>query len=101
MIHKAIDWYTLTQAHHLSAILNNPAIQDARQSLRIQDGVISGYAIGLGWTLFGLNLPDVPGGWDWQPDWHYNVTSGAIPTPLTWFVQRLAATLMTAIRSAG
>src|SRR5258708_36802250 len=100
IIHKAIDWYTLTQAHNLSAILYNPAVQDAGQSLRIQDGVISGYAIGLGWTLFGLNLPDVPSVWDWQADWHYNVTSGHFPTPLMLFVSRLTSTLITAVSVA-
>src|SRR5258708_3194742 len=100
IIHKAIDWYTLTQAHNLPAILYNPAIQDAGQSLRIQDGVISGYAIGLGWTLFGSNLPDVPSVWDWQADWHYNVTSGHFPTPLMLFVSGLTSTLMTAVSVA-
>src|SRR6266436_5005696 len=69
IIHKSRDWYLLTQGN-LSAILYSPTPADpAEQELRLVNGVVSEYSIGLLASLSGLGLHDLPEQWLWGADW--------------------------------
>ena len=72
---------------------------DTDQQLRLLNGSINRYGIGLGWHLAGLtdgNLPPAPG-WDWGLDYATNVETGHRPSDVLLNAARLSATLFLAL----
>lgn len=66
--------------------------------LRILNGSINRYAIGLSWQLAGLNtgmLPPRPG-WDWGLDYDSNVQTGHRPSEVLLAAGRISSTLFIA-----
>jgi 4-amino-4-deoxy-L-arabinose transferase-like glycosyltransferase len=51
------------------------------QHLRLLNGTISKYAIGLAWHLAGYTLDSLNDQWDWGADWDYNQANGHAPSP--------------------
>jgi hypothetical protein len=67
--------------------------------LRILNGSINRYAIGLSWHLAGMNsgmLPPKPG-WDWGLDYDTNVQTGHRPSEALMFAGRISSTLFLAV----
>lgn len=52
----------------------------AEQELRLLNGTVTRYLIGLAWHSQGLTVDDLNEQWDWGADWNYNQTTGHAPT---------------------
>jgi hypothetical protein len=104
-ITKSRDWFALVQRGDLTAVVfRDPQQIDpgalAAQELRLLNGVISEYGIGLAASLVGLRETDINEQWDWGADWNYNHNYGHVPGELLLFVARLSSTWMTALSIA-
>ena len=51
------------------------------QYLRLINGSINKYTIGLSWFLAGYRVEDVNDQWDWGADWQYNTSTHHAPSP--------------------
>lgn len=60
---------------------SDPPISPAEQHLRLLNGTLPKYSIGLAWHLAGFELDDLNEQWDWGADWEYNQTAGHAPGP--------------------
>lgn len=67
--------------------------------LRILNGSVNRYAIGLSWHLAGFTAADLPPrpGWDWGLDYARNVETGHRPAPDQMNAARLPSALMLAL----
>jgi hypothetical protein len=82
-----------------SLMVNPPYYIDDDPWLRILNGSVNRYAIGLSWQLAGLNsgmLPPRPG-WDWGLDYDRNVEIGHRPSDALMTAARLSSTLFLAL----
>lgn len=50
------------------------------QYLRLINGSVNKYTVGLAWHLGGLRVDDVNEQWEWTADWDYNLNAGHIPS---------------------
>jgi 4-amino-4-deoxy-L-arabinose transferase-like glycosyltransferase len=51
-----------------------------QQELRLLNGTLNKYLVGLAWHLRGFSLDDLNEQWDWGADWDYNVQNGHRPS---------------------
>lgn len=51
------------------------------QALRLLNGSLARYTMGLGWHLAGYGAADLNQQWDWGADWGYNQREGHAPAP--------------------
>jgi 4-amino-4-deoxy-L-arabinose transferase-like glycosyltransferase len=95
------DWYTLVVERNFAAVFyRDPSPDLATQELRLANGVVAKYAIGLGLWLAGIPAERLPSQWEWGADWNYNRSAGHMPDDQVLFVARLASTLLTALSLA-
>jgi len=66
------------------------------QFLRLLNGTVSKYLIGLSWHLGGFTFADVNEQWDWGADWNYNQTYGHAPTDALLQVTRIPSSILLA-----
>ncbi|MCB9456612.1 MAG: glycosyltransferase family 39 protein [Anaerolineaceae bacterium] len=66
------------------------------QHLRLLNGTISKYVIGLAWHLAGYTLDNINDQWDWGADWDYNQANGHAPSPDLLLVARWVSALFLA-----
>lgn len=64
------------------------------QALRILNGSLARYAMGLSWHLAGYQLADINGQWDWGADRDYNQRAGHEPSPSLLLVSRWPSALL-------
>jgi 4-amino-4-deoxy-L-arabinose transferase-like glycosyltransferase len=57
----------------------DPPSSATRQELRLLNGTVNVYSIGLAWHLSGFTTGDLNQQWDWGASWHYNQSSGHAP----------------------
>lgn len=57
----------------------DPPVSAQEQELRLLNGVINKYSIGLAWHLAGFTPSALNEQWDWGADWSYNQTTGHAP----------------------
>lgn len=104
IIYMSRDWFQLVAERDLQSVLFRNPPPDPRaatdQQLRLVNGVISKYAIGLGASLMGWTINDINEQWLWGADWAFNTQTGHIPSKQLLFVSRLTSTLMTALSVA-
>lgn len=82
-----------------SLMVNPPYAIDDDPWLRILNGSINRYTIGLSWQLAGMNtgmLPPRPG-WDWGMEYDTNVATGHLPPENLLAVSRLSSSLFLAL----
>lgn len=80
-----------------SALAYTPTPADpAMQELRLLNGTIARYTIGLGWHLAGFPSTAVNQQWDWGAGWEYNQTNGHAPAPDLLLVSRWPSALFLA-----
>lgn len=60
---------------------SDPPRRDTEQELRLLNGTINKYLIGLAWHLSGFSMDDLNEQWDWGADWDYNLRAGHLPAP--------------------
>ncbi len=69
---------------------DNP--QDLRQKYRLLDPPLSRWFIGFAHMIFGVT--SLPNDWDWSKTWEENYLNGALPTPFTLWISRLAVSFV-------
>lgn len=98
------DWHVLVVARDPAALFfrDPPPDADAAadQELRLLNGVIARYAIGLSWTLAGIPVERLNRQWLWGADLDFNRATGHVPDEQLLFVSRLASTLLLALSIA-
>ena len=72
-----------------------PAIP-AEQELRLLNGTINKYLIGLAWQVNSMSISDVNEQWDWGADWNYNQQNGHAPSPMLLMAARWPSALLLA-----
>ena len=73
----------------LSRVLySQPPLSAQEQHLRLLNGTVNKYLIGLAWHLGGLTIADINEQWDWGADWNYNQTTGHAPSPELLMISR-------------
>lgn len=76
---------------------------DAEAQLRILNGSVNRYSIGLLWHLAGYSRADLPPapGWDWGLDYDSNVATGHRPADALLHLARLSSALLLAVSAAA
>src|SRR5258706_13724555 len=104
IIEMSRDWYRLVVDHNLAAILYNPTPPDTAfqgdQDLRLLNGVLSKYGIGLAASVSGIAANDLPTRWLWGQDWYVNQYYGHIPVNPLLFIARMSSVLMAMVSIA-
>ncbi|MBZ0297337.1 MAG: glycosyltransferase family 39 protein [Anaerolineae bacterium] len=75
---------------------SDPPQRDTEQELRLLNGTINKYLIGLAWHLNGFNADDLNEQWDWGADWDYNLRAGHLPALDLLHVARWPSALLLA-----
>ncbi len=57
----------------------DPPVSTQEQELRLLNGTVNKYTIGLAWSLAGFGPEDINEQWDWGADWDYNWSTGHAP----------------------
>ena len=76
---------------------------DSDAHLRLINGSVNRYTVGLVWRLAGLNVDDLPPrpGWDWGLNYARNVETGHRPSEALMLASRLPSALFTAFSAAA
>ena len=84
--------------HDLSKIYysDTPA-SPTEQQLRLLNGTVNKYLIGLAWHLRGFTSVDINEQWDWGADWNYNQQYGHAPSEALLQVARLPSAILLAV----
>ena len=95
-IYMSHDYATAFIDHNPSALMVNPPYNiDEDPWLRILNGSVNRYVIGLSWQLAGMNtniLPPRPG-WDWGLEYDTNVATRHLPPENLLAAGRISSTL--------
>lgn len=67
------------------------------QDLRLLNGTINKYSVGLFWHVAGYSAADLNEQWDWGADFAYNTANNHMPTEGLLHVSRLPSALMLAL----
>ena len=79
----------------LARIYYDPAAPLTNETqLRLINGTINKYLIGLSWHLAGYTIDDLNTDWDWGGDWDYNLAAGHLPSDALLAVARLPSALL-------
>ena len=71
----------------------DPPLNATEQHLRLLNGVLNKYTIGVAWALAGFAPDDLNEQWDWGAGWDYNQTSGHAPSAALLQVSRWSSAL--------
>lgn len=99
-IYMSSDYATAFIDHNPVALVTVPPYPiDSDQHLRLINGSINRYAIGLSWHLAGFTVNDLPPrpGWDWGLDYDTNAATGHMPAPALMLAARFSSTLFLAL----
>lgn len=72
---------------------SDPPVSAQEQELRLLNGTVNKYSIGLAWHLAGFSLADINEQWDWGADYAYNVSTNHAPTADLLNVARIPSAL--------
>ena len=79
---------------------HDPPRSPQEQELRLLNGTINKFLIGLAWHLGGFGVDDLNQQWDWGADWDYNVRNGHAPSVALLNTARWPSSLLMAAGSA-
>ena len=95
LIYMSRDYAYQFIDHDLEKVrYSDPPISLQEQNLRLLNGTISKYAIGLAWHIGGFNISDVNEQWDWGGDWDYNIQVGHMPADDLLHTTRWSSSIM-------
>jgi 4-amino-4-deoxy-L-arabinose transferase-like glycosyltransferase len=81
----------------LSKLRYSPApASPQEQDLRLLNGIVNKYLVGLAWHLSGFQASDLNQQWDWGGGWDYNQANGHAPSPALLLVARWPSALLLA-----
>ncbi|MCC6973884.1 MAG: phospholipid carrier-dependent glycosyltransferase [Anaerolineae bacterium] len=90
--------YFLVRAGQWDQLAYSPPVQlDSGQYLRLINGVINKYLIGLVWELSGRDPDALPGIYVWDMPLEWNQAQGNVPTLESLHLARLPSALLTAL----
>jgi 4-amino-4-deoxy-L-arabinose transferase-like glycosyltransferase len=96
------DFAALTSGRSADLRYSDPPTGDpASQELRLLNGNLTFFGIGLLWTLAGFVEGDLNQQWDWGADYAYNVSTGHLPIPDLMLVGRVWNVLCTCLSIAA
>lgn len=72
---------------------HDPPLNATEQHLRLLNGTLPKYLIGLAWHVAGFQVGDLNDQWDWGADWDWNVASGRMPSAALLAAARWSAAL--------
>jgi MFS family permease len=90
------DYHYLFQQGDLDALIytdEKTQNQDLEQNLRILNGTINKYTIGLAWDLAGYSVDDLNWPWYWEEDYQFNLDGGFHPGESLLYVSRVPSAL--------
>lgn len=99
-VYMSRDYATAFVDRNPAALMTSPPYDiDSDGHLRLINGTINRYAIGLSWHLTGLTADTLPArpGWDWGLDYDTNVSTGHLPSPALMGAARFSSTLFLAL----
>lgn len=102
-VYMSEDYAVAFFDHDLARLTAGPPYNiDAEAQLRILNGSINRYSIGLLWHLAGYSPADLPPapGWDWGLDYDTNVATGHRPPDALLHLARLPSALFLAASAA-
>ncbi len=68
---------------------HDPPVSAQEQQLRLLNGTLNKYLIGLAWHLGGFTLDQINEQWDWGADWNYNQQYGHAPSEALLQISRI------------
>ncbi|MBI1256358.1 MAG: hypothetical protein GC204_02700 [Chloroflexi bacterium] len=99
-IYMSRDYATAFIDHNPAALITAPPYGiDTDAYLRLINGSVNRYAIGLSWQIAGLGRSDLPPrpGWDWGLDYQTNVDTGHLLSAAMLQVARFSSTFFLAL----
>jgi 4-amino-4-deoxy-L-arabinose transferase-like glycosyltransferase len=75
---------------------HDPPLSATEQELRLLNGTLPKYLIGLSWHLAGFSVDDLNEQWDWGADWNYNQSTGHAPSDALLQISRVPSALLLA-----
>ena len=75
---------------------HDPPISATEQQLRLLNGTLNKYLIGLAWHLGGFTVDQINDQWDWGGDWNYNQSNNHAPSDALLQVSRIPSALLLA-----
>ena len=95
------DYHTLfLQGDPAPLQYRDPPLDAAEQHLRLLNGTLPKYLIGLAWHLAGFTVDDLNDQWLWGAGWDWNVANGHKPADALLFAARWPSALLTALSVA-
>ncbi len=96
-IYMSRDYAYQFQARDLSLIqFQEPPVSAQEQALRLLNGTVNKYFIGLAWHVSGFAITDLNEQWDWGAEWDYNVATNHMPATALLHVSRIPSALLMA-----
>jgi hypothetical protein len=84
-------------AHDYNKLAYSPnPVSATEQQLRLLNGTLNKYLIGLAWQANGMNINDLNEQWDWGADWNYNYQNGHVPSPRLLLAARWPSAILLA-----
>jgi 4-amino-4-deoxy-L-arabinose transferase-like glycosyltransferase len=80
--------------------VNPPYTIDSEPWLRLINGSVNRYTIGLSWHLAGLGESDLPSIWQWALSYGDNAARGSLPSDTLLYVARIPSALFLALSVA-
>ncbi len=102
-IYASHDYVTAFIERNPAALMTSAPYEiDSDAHLRLINGSINRYAIGLSWHAAGLTANDLPPrpGWDWGLDYDTNVSTGHLPASALLAASRFSSALFLALSAA-
>ncbi len=96
-LYMSHDFVTAFVDHQPQKLMVMPPYDiDSDPQLRILNGSVNRYTIGLSWTLAGFSADDLPPhpGWDWGLSYARNVETDHLPSPALLLATRLPSALL-------
>ncbi|HVO71015.1 MAG TPA: phospholipid carrier-dependent glycosyltransferase, partial [Aggregatilineaceae bacterium] len=104
IIYMSKDWYRVSSLQTLPTVFYRDKINDPRQSdeqeFRLQNGVVSKYAIGMIASLLGQPIDAMNDPWFWGADYSDNLAHGHLPHPVVLLAARFSSTMMLILSAA-
>ncbi len=75
---------------------HDPPISQQEQDLRMLNGSVNKYLVGLAWHLAGFNVEQLNQQWDWGADYNYNTTTNHAPSQELLIASRIPSAVLLA-----
>lgn len=97
LVYMSRDYVYLFFDHDLDKIrYSETPASPTEQHLRLLNGTVAKYLIGLAWHAGGFSPADINEQWDWGADWTYNRQNGHAPAPELLQTARWSSALLLA-----